>query len=64
MHFGQPMEEHHGETNRRGVRILTIDGGGLRAFVTIEMLKYLEEITGKKTYQMFDLIAGDEDICD
>lgn len=39
-------------------KILSIDGGGLRALVPILMLKQLEEKTGKPVHEMFDLMAG------
>ena len=41
-----------------GVRILSIDGGGTRALLTIEMLKALEQRTGRPLRDCFDLIAG------
>ena len=38
--------------------VLTIDGGGVRGIMTARFLQEIEERTGKKTSELFDLIAG------
>jgi Leucine-rich repeat (LRR) protein/predicted acylesterase/phospholipase RssA len=43
---------------RRGIRILALDGGGVKALVTLELLKKIEAITGHRIVDMFDVIAG------
>ena len=48
-----------GPVKGRGVRILSLDGGGTRGIMTIEMLKVISERSGgKPIHEMFDLIIG------
>ena len=41
-----------------GQRILCLDGGGLKGLILIEVLIYIEKLTGKKIVELFDWIAG------
>ncbi|MGB9181179.1 MAG: CBASS cGAMP-activated phospholipase [Pyrinomonadaceae bacterium] len=43
---------------RSTFRILCIDGGGIRGIIPALVLAELERRTGKRIYQLFDLIAG------
>lgn len=43
---------------KKSIRILSIDGGGIRGLIPLYFLAKLEELTGKRTYEMFDVIAG------
>ncbi|CAH2098136.1 unnamed protein product [Euphydryas editha] len=47
-----------GPTKSRGPNILSIDGGGIRGIIAIEILKHLEKLTGRKVEEMFDYIIG------
>jgi patatin-like phospholipase/acyl hydrolase len=40
------------------LRVLTIDGGGTRCLIPARVLAQLEQLTGRPTADLFDLIAG------
>ncbi|KAI3920451.1 hypothetical protein MKX01_000790 [Papaver californicum] len=43
---------------KQGLRILAMDGGGMKGLATVQMLKQIEQGTGKRIHEMFDLICG------
>jgi len=43
---------------QRGLRILAMDGGGTKSVSTIAILQDIERQTGRKIYELFDLICG------
>lgn len=43
---------------QKGLRILSIDGGGTRAILAFETLKQLKKATGCEIHELFDIIGG------
>ncbi|GAV81873.1 Arm domain-containing protein/Patatin domain-containing protein/LRR_8 domain-containing protein [Cephalotus follicularis] len=43
---------------RQGLRILAMDGGGMKGLATVQILKEIEKTTGKRIHELFDLICG------
>ncbi|XP_022139959.1 phospholipase A I isoform X2 [Momordica charantia] len=43
---------------KQGLRILSMDGGGMKGLATVQILKEIEKGTGKRIHEMFDLICG------
>ena len=45
-------------TTVNGMRVLAIDGGGIRGLIPALVLAELERRAGRRTFELFDLIAG------
>ncbi|RWR85093.1 phospholipase A I isoform X1 [Cinnamomum micranthum f. kanehirae] len=46
------------QVSKQGLRILSMDGGGMKGMTTVQMLKQIEQGTGKRIHELFDLICG------
>ncbi|KAL5972699.1 Phospholipase A I [Asimina triloba] len=46
------------KVEKQGLRILSMDGGGMKGLATVQILKRIEQGTGKRIHEMFDLICG------
>uniref|UniRef100_A0A7N6FFP6 PNPLA domain-containing protein n=1 Tax=Anabas testudineus TaxID=64144 RepID=A0A7N6FFP6_ANATE len=49
---------YHKPVKGQGIRILSIDGGGLRGLLALQTLQRLETLTGTPIYKLFDYICG------
>ncbi|KAL0535186.1 hypothetical protein IC582_029510 [Cucumis melo] len=43
---------------KQGLRILSMDGGGMKGLATVQILKEIEKGTGRQIHELFDLICG------
>ncbi|KAM3567658.1 hypothetical protein VYU27_010201, partial [Nannochloropsis oceanica] len=46
------------QPGQKGLRILSLDGGGTRGVMTIALLSHLIEATGKEVHELFDIVCG------
>lgn len=47
-----------GENTMNNVRILSIDGGGIRGIIPLKVLEYIEDKTGRQIHELFDVMGG------
>ena len=58
MHFKMTGKGGIGFEVKGGSRLLFLDGGGIKGLVQIEVMRQLEEATGRKITELFDWIVG------
>jgi len=51
-------EDQQPETQQPPIRILSIDGGGIRGIIPALVLARIEQLTNRPIAQLFDLVAG------
>lgn len=56
--YRQTRQDHTVFEVKGGSRILSLDGGGMRGLIQIEVLRLLEVRTGRKVTDLFDWIVG------
>lgn len=54
----RPIDKVLAATDNRPLKILSIDGGGIRGIIPLFYLVQLEEKMGKQCYEVFDVLAG------
>ena len=52
------QQEPVGKRQRKGDRVLCLDGGGIKGLILVELLSCIEKITGKKIIDLFDWFVG------
>ena len=52
------VNSHNEKIDKRPLKILTLDGGGIRGFVELAILKEIEKKSNKSIRDIFDLIIG------
>lgn len=69
-HAASSLDDENLQNGRRGARILSLDGGGVRGLIIILILLKLEELTRRKVFfnvltsnqvqicELFDLVCG------
>ena len=56
LHSNQAVRDEY--ASRETLNILVLTGGGVRGLIPLQVLAKIEEITGKKTGELFDFMAG------
>jgi predicted acylesterase/phospholipase RssA len=54
----KPLTSSFSRTEKDGIRVICIDGGGTRGYVTVLFLAHIEKALGRKICELFDLIVG------
>ena len=57
-HFNKTMKHGIGFDVNGGSRLLFLDGGGIKGLVQLEVMRQLEEATGRRITELFDWIIG------
>jgi hypothetical protein len=47
----------------RGIRVLALDGGGMKGMAEVQMLRSIEARTGRRIHELFDVIGGTSTGC-
>ncbi|WP_445364927.1 patatin-like phospholipase family protein [Microbulbifer sp. ANSA001] len=54
----EPIVSNKGLEDKDTIKILIIDGGGIRGLIPLYVLQYIEEKLGKPTSEIFDVFSG------
>ncbi len=53
-----PLQQQSNKTPLKAIRILSIDGGGIRGVAVARILEEIEKRTDKKIHELFDVVVG------